>query len=346
MGTSDTGAAMQWIGWDIGGANLKAADGRGFALVRPFPLWQHPHQLAHALAELLAAGPSADALAVTMTGELADCFATKEEGVRTIIRTVQQVAGPRPVRIYLTDGRLVRAAEAVATPLAAAASNWHALARWAARLLPGPTGVLLDVGSTTTDVIPIMAREPAARGHTDPERLAWGELIYTGVQRSPVCGLVGRLPWGERTCGTAQELFATTWDVYLLLGEMAEEPEATETADGRPATRPWAHDRMARMICADRHLVDRGQATAMARAVAEAQLELLARTARPVLNRLPPGDRTAVISGTGEFLARRLLDRLGFCGPVVSLVEKLGPQASRAATAHALAVLAAEGPPP
>ncbi len=54
----------------------------------------------------------------------------------------------------------------------------------------------------------------------------------------------------------------------------------------------------------------------------------------------PPG--RAVISGSGEFLARRLLARLGLDVPIVSLREELGPALSRAATAHALAVLARE----
>jgi hypothetical protein len=37
-----------------------------------------------------------------------------------------------------------------------------------------------------------------------------------------------------------------------------------------------------------------------------------------------------------------LLERLNYAGPVISLTDELGPQVSRCATAHALAVLASE----
>jgi uncharacterized hydantoinase/oxoprolinase family protein len=90
---------------DIGGANLKAADGRGFAASRPFALWRRPGELAEALEELVTAAPAADCLVATMTGELADCYATKAEGVRAIVTALQQAAGARPRLNYLTEGR-------------------------------------------------------------------------------------------------------------------------------------------------------------------------------------------------------------------------------------------------
>ncbi len=83
---------MQWLGLDVGGANLKLADGRGWAATRPFPLWRQPGGLMAALEELLATAPSADGLALTMTGELADCFATKREGVEAILGAVEAAA--------------------------------------------------------------------------------------------------------------------------------------------------------------------------------------------------------------------------------------------------------------
>ena len=63
-----------------------------------------------------------------------------------------------------------------------------------------------------------------------------------------------------------------------------------------------------------------------------------------VLSRLPSPPTTVVISGRGEFLARRVIEQLGLTAKVVSLSAELGPDLSRAATAHAVAVLAREGP--
>ncbi len=150
--------------------------------------------------------------------------------------------------------------------------------------MPGaaPQGIALviDVGSTTCDLVPLRDGQPAARGRTDPERLVWGELVYTGVQRSPISAVARQLPWRGQLCPTAQELFATTWDVYLLLGDLPEEASSAQTADGRPATRRFAHERLARAICADREMVGLDEALEMARAAADAQLSQLAAAPR------------------------------------------------------------------
>ncbi len=335
--------ACRWLALDIGGANLKAADGAGFAVSRPFALWRRSEELPAALAELLAECPSADRLAITMTGELADCFATKAEGVAAILDSVEQAASGLAIHVYLTDGSWASSADAKAQPLRAAASNWHALARFAGRFLPGGTGLVIDVGSTTCDVIPVDNARVAAAGRTDPDRLIAGEMVYTGVQRSPLCAVADRVWWPSRetACPLAEELFATTWDAYLLLGDLPEEPASMHTADGRPATRDYAHDRIARSICADRTMVSLEDAVAMAQAVADAQCRRVADAVTRVVASMATPPAGVVVSGSGEFLARRVLQETGIGAPVVSLATELGPERSRAATAHALAVLAA-----
>src|SRR5688572_22706360 len=119
---------MTWLGLDIGGANLKAADGRGWTRSMPFPLWREPDLLAPALGRLIAEAPATDRLAVTMTGELCDCYRTKAEGVSHILSAVEDAAARRQISVYLVDGRLVSPGEARCLPQLAAASNWHVLA--------------------------------------------------------------------------------------------------------------------------------------------------------------------------------------------------------------------------
>jgi len=327
---------------DIGGANLKLADGKGFSASRPFPLWQQPDRLSAALATMLAEAPAAERLAVTMTGELADCFATKAEGVLTILKAVELAAADRQVAVYLCDGRLVELAVAREETLLTAASNWHVLADFAGRFCGGRLGLLIDIGSTTTDIIPIGPAGPQAVGRTDPERLVAGELVYTGVERSPVCAVVRELSWRGEVCLVAQEVFATTLDAYLLLDELAEDGKDFQTADGRARTKKNARSRLARMICADETMFSQedGQRAAEAIQVAQlAQLEAAAKRVRRQMKSLP---ETIVVSGQGEFLALHLVERLGFDGNIISLTQELGAGVSQAACAHALAVLASE----
>jgi len=329
---------MNVIALDIGGANLKLADGKGFSASRCFPLWKEPARLAEILEALLAVSPNAEVLAVTMTGELADCFATKTEGVCAILDAVEQAASGREVLVYLCDGRLVEPQTARAEALLAGASNWHVLADYARRFCHGKPGFLIDIGSTTSDIVPVGQGGPLALGRTDPERLAAGELVYTGVERSPVCAVVRELSWQGKSCSVAQEVFATTLDAYLLLGELAEDAEDFQTADGRSRTKKNAHGRLARTICADVTMFSHEEAKRAAEAIREAQLQQLLVAAKQVLGRMKSPPETIVISGQGEFLARRLVERMGKDISIVSLAEKIGPEISRSACAHALAI--------
>lgn len=333
---------MHWYGLDVGGANLKLADGALAAHARYFPLWQRPHDLPAALSDLCAAAPPSAGLAVTMTGELADCFSTKAEGVAAIVAAAQVAAAGRPLWFYAVGGIWLSAAEAVAAPLAIAASNWHALARFAGRFAPRGSGLLVDIGSTTSDVIPLNDGRPVAIGATDPQRLLHGELRYTGVERSPLCAVTRTLPWRGGDCPLAQELFATTWDAYLTLGDLPEQPDSAHTADGRPATRAAAHDRLARSICADRSQFDAADALAAARVVAAAQQADIAAAVRGVVARQASRPTAAIVSGSGEFLARRVVEEALPLADVISLTQRLGPELSRCAPAHAVAVLAGE----
>jgi (4-(4-[2-(gamma-L-glutamylamino)ethyl]phenoxymethyl)furan-2-yl)methanamine synthase len=333
---------MDWLAFDIGGANLKAADGCGFALQHAFPLWRDPQRLAAELRTMIAESPPADRLAVTMTGELADCFESKLEGVKAILQSVHEAADGRHTRIYLTDGRLVAPTVVHRDPLAAAASNWHALATFVTRFAPEGNALLIDIGSTTTDIVPIHDGRILAVGRDDLQRLISGELVYAGVSRTPLCGLISTSPYREQLCPVMQEVFATTKDAYLILGELGENTTDQETADHRPATRRAARLRMCRMVGADESQFNMRDAVRMAQHVQEAQLQRYAEAVRQVVARQDSVPDIVILSGEGEFLGRKLLSLLGWEPDVVSMGQRLGPHASRAAPAHALAVLARE----
>jgi probable H4MPT-linked C1 transfer pathway protein len=169
--------------------------------------------------------------------------------------------------------------------------------------------------------------------------------VYTGVERSPICALTPTASWQGKVCPVAQELFATTLDAYLILGEMIEDPHCIHTADRRPATRAAARDRLARMVCADRTMFDEEDALALGASVMTAQLKLIGDALAKVVERMeaPPG--TVIVSGRGEFLAKRAVTQAQLPAPVISLASQLSVEVSRCATAHALAVLAKEGSP-
>jgi (4-(4-[2-(gamma-L-glutamylamino)ethyl]phenoxymethyl)furan-2-yl)methanamine synthase len=338
---NDATAKSNVVALDIGGANLKASDGREFHASRFFPLWKDPLGLTEALRALLATAPRVERYVATMTGELADCFRTKREGVAAICNAAAD-ACEAGLQIYLTDGSFVSPDEAKRRYLEAAASNWHATATLVARNSPAATGILVDCGSTTCDVIPFAGGRVEPVGRTDTDRLASGELVYTGVVRSPVCALATQLPIGEAWAGVAQELFATALDVYLILGDLPEIAENRETADGRPATREYALERLARAICADRETFDLEAARRAAVVVEESQIRLIGAALRRVRDRQSSPTQVVYVCGQGEFLAREVLARIGWHGETRSFADEFGAIASRVGPAFALARLAWE----
>src|SRR5436309_12435376 len=138
---------MKWLALDIGGANIKTADGDGYAQSYAFAMWRDSARLAQQIRTSIYEAPPSDHLAVTMTGELADCFESKDTGIRFILQAVSSGSDNRHARVYLADGRLVSPQVALGAPHLSAASNWHALARFSGRFAPAGSALLIDVGS-------------------------------------------------------------------------------------------------------------------------------------------------------------------------------------------------------
>jgi (4-(4-[2-(gamma-L-glutamylamino)ethyl]phenoxymethyl)furan-2-yl)methanamine synthase len=333
---------MNWLALDIGGANVKVADGRGFARSYTFHLWKDSAGLAHKLRAILAESPAADHLAVTMTGELADCFTSKVDGVRFILDAVARGSDNRHTRVYLVDGRLVSPVVALQMPHLAAASNWRALAQFAGRFAPRGSALLMDVGSTTCDIIPLFDGQPVATGRTDTQRLIAGELIYTGVERSPVCAVISHAPYRGQSCPVTQELFATMLDVYVVLGSLPEDLSSQTTADGRPGTKSAAVARLGRMLAADASEFVEPDALVLAEAAAKAQAAILATAVRQVVAPMASPPEQVILSGHGDFLAISALHEAGVNSPRGSLSQYLDSSVARVGPAHALAVLARE----
>ena len=345
-----------YFGWDIGGAHLKLAsldeDGRLLAVHQSAcPLWQGVAQLEQACAVLATAAMAPQALhAVTMTGELCDVFADRASGVRDILAALRRVLGPRAtIQVYAGEQGWLSPAAAAEAPLAVASANWLALASLVARSVP--QGVLLDIGSTTTDVILLENGVVCCRGRDDAARLASGELLYTGVVRTPLMAICRQVPVQGSWQNIAAEYFATMADVYRLLGVLEEAHDQMATADGRSKDVEASARRVARMLgrdfagaasLADMRGVARHLARVQVREIEDA-LALQASRARAA------GETLAIIgAGAGAFLAAQIAQSSGRVFiPFATLLDldaatatTLGAAAALAAPAVAVAKLA------
>jgi (4-(4-[2-(gamma-L-glutamylamino)ethyl]phenoxymethyl)furan-2-yl)methanamine synthase len=301
------------IGLDIGGVNTKAVwrhGGAVRAVLRPYDVVREPGSLAAVVRGIVAGLGTAPAqlVAVTMTAELSDEFATKREGVAFVLDAVQDaVAGP--VVVLTTAGELVSVREARSRPLDVAAANWVASAM--AVGARHPDALMLDVGSTTADVIPIAAGHVAAAGRCDLDRLLAGELVYTGALRTNLATIAARVPVRGRWCPVASELFAISADVHLILGHLAAEAYVCPTPDGRPASVACARERVARLVCADCEQLAAHEVEAIAAHLHGEQVRQVEAAARQVATRFPDPGIPVVALGSGDFLTRAVAERLG-----------------------------------
>ena len=199
------------IGWDIGGAHLKAArvsEGRVEAVVQAAtPLWLGLDSLEQAFDALRAQLGRADRHAITMTGELCDAFPSRREGVAGLAAIAASRLAPAAPSLYAGRAGFVELGEAASHAADIASANWHASAALVALKLRD--ALFIDIGSTTTDIIPIVAGRVAAVGYSDAERLASGELVYTGMTRSFVMALASRAPFRGAWTPLMNEYFAT-----------------------------------------------------------------------------------------------------------------------------------------
>jgi probable H4MPT-linked C1 transfer pathway protein len=321
------------IGLDIGGANTKLASSDGKIVeLHYLPLWKNT-QLPEVLKEI-AQRLKPEKVAVVMTGELADCFEDKEQGILFIKSCVDSAFGLSKVCYINSRGKFQSETDDVKE---LAAANWAA----SARLIGKEIGdcIFVDMGSTTSDIIPILSGKHKA-GLTDFERLVRSELVYAGTLRTNLAALLGKVKLESGWCRTASELFATTADAYLLLGKIDESMYTCETADGASRSKIDAMRRLARLVCADLSEIREEEIYEIAGQVKEKQISILAEAISEVAEK--NGLKRIAAAGLGEFLIKEAAEKLGF--ECISVSELWGEEISKVFPAYAAARLLARKP--
>lgn len=338
---------MTVIGWDIGGANLKLArlEGERIAEVAqiPCPIKQDRGKFDDALGHALSLVPRASLHAVTMTGELSDVFADRADGVAYLVALMQTATAGQDLRIYAGRAGFLSPEDAVRRVQDVASANWYATAE----LIASRVGeaLLIDIGTTTIDLIPVAANKVASRGYSDGERLTKGELIYAGVVRTPVMAIARGAPFKGRMQGIAAERFATMADVYRITGDLPEDADPYPTPDQHGKTREESAVRLARMLGRDAADATPGEWAAVGQHFAACQFRQIEAAATTLIAREAlSGDAPIVGAGCGRFVAKRLAEQSGRAyldfADLVGVNEATRDMAASCAPAVAVAVLA------
>jgi (4-(4-[2-(gamma-L-glutamylamino)ethyl]phenoxymethyl)furan-2-yl)methanamine synthase len=309
------------IGWDIGGANVKAAwlsqKGIGAAQVRvesrPFEIWREKDRLPVVLEEIyrsLTFGSPPHAQAVTMTAELSDIFKTKREGVLFVLECIRTSFPVQSIHVLGVSGDFSSVNDALLHPPDFAATNWVATVRWIAPKFPNC--LLIDAGSTTTDILTILDGKPCVTGRTDLERLSSGELVFTGALRTNLAAIVQSVPVRGRMCRVASEYFAISGDIHLILGHLQPQEYTCTTPDGQPPSLESARRRLARLVCADSEMISTAEIDEMARYIYCQQIRQIREGMEEVISRSPVHRKHPVLPlGMGAFLGSAAAESIG-----------------------------------
>lgn len=316
IGTGKTGtSARPVIGWDIGGAHVKAArwgEG-GLREVRQWPcaLWQGLPLLDAVLDDAFRHWPDAGNAhhAVTMTGEMVDLFEHREQGVLRLASHLSGRLGP-DMRLFGLDERWIDADRVAACWHTLASANWSASAGVVAACME--QALLVDIGSSTTDLVPVAGGRVLALGRDDAQRLHLGELVYQGVVRTPLCALAQRVSHQGRDYYVMNEWFATTADVYRLTAELDALHDQHPSADGGAKDLAGSCRRLARMIGHDARDASLEAWMEFAREWRARQLALIAPALQAVIQAAGLDASAPMVgAGCGHFLVRDLAASLG-----------------------------------
>jgi probable H4MPT-linked C1 transfer pathway protein len=340
-------AAGTVAGLDVGGVHVKGARAESGRLVDAFqiaaPTTAGLDTLAAALAEARDRLGAVGRYAVTITAELADVFPSRGAGVAALEVLIGRVLPADRTMVYGGRAGFLPLSDAAGHAGDVASANWHATASLVARLLPD--ALLADVGSTTADLIPVAGGRPVGRGYGDAERIAAGELLYTGATRSFVMAIAERVPFAGAWQPLMNEYFASMADVRRLTGELEDGVDQQATADGRGKSVAESRARLARMLGRDADDADEEAWRQVAHYLGERQLRSLHDAAAQVIShgRLA-ADAPVVGAGIGGFLTRALAERLGrrwlAFADLLPAEEPVRAWATRAAPAAAVALLA------
>jgi probable H4MPT-linked C1 transfer pathway protein len=302
------------VGWDLGGAHLKFAllDGAGRVcktMQFPCPLWQGLQHLDSAVAQALKNLNQTAALhALTMTGELTDIFPNRNAGVTTLVEAMNGKLPHASLRVYAGRNGFVTPAQAKQHAGDVASANWLATAELTAKRVR--QALLIDVGSTTTDLVLLNFGTVHARGWNDHERIALDELIYTGVARTPLMAVDSRVPFAGEWQGLMAEQFATMADVYRLTSELPEGADQLPAADGGGKTMQDSARRLARMLGRDLESAPLSSWQRLAHYIADLQQQRLHEACSRLFSLGLVGNEAPLIgTGFGRFVVKKLATR-------------------------------------
>lgn len=277
-----------------------------------------------------------------MTAELSDAFRNKKEGVHFILDSASQSFKNEFNSVLNVRSELISVKKAKANPIEVAGANWVATGWLISQKIKNC--IIIDVGSTSTSIIPINNGKISNKGNTDFEKLMVGELVYTGLIRTNIAAIVQRIPIRKSEVTVSSEFFSQSGDVHLILGNIDKKNYFANTPDDRGKNRIDAMQRLAKVICGDLDIISQSEIYTMAEYIYSKQIEQISDALKKVYLNLKEKNNQEipiVVTGIGKvILAKKAAQLLGL-KKIIDINKIIGNNSYQASPAVGVGIMEA-----
>lgn len=277
-----------------------------------------------------------------MTAELSDAFRNKKEGVHFILDSARQSFKDEFDSVLNVRSELISVKKAKANPIEVAGANWVATGWLISQKIKNC--IIIDVGSTSTSIIPIKNGKISNKGNTDFEKLMVGELVYTGLIRTNIAAIVQRIPIRKSEVTVSSEFFSQSGDVHLILGNVDKKNYVADTPDNRGKNRIDAMQRLAKVICGDLDIINQSEIQTMAEYIYKKQIKQISDALKKVYLNLKEKNNQEipiVVTGIGKvILAKKAAQLLGL-NKIIDINEIIGKNSYQASPAVGVGIMEA-----
>jgi (4-(4-[2-(gamma-L-glutamylamino)ethyl]phenoxymethyl)furan-2-yl)methanamine synthase len=299
---------MLIAGLDIGGVNIKVAvcrieGGEIQVEASSFP-FECAGDAEHVLRRLL--GPAERIVATETVSFSRSQHRTYAEGVGWVCDLLERSFDPTRVRFVAPGFRLVPVADARTSIWSVACRNWIATSYLAVASIPNfENGILVDCGTSSLDVIPVVDGEPLLLDGEEDQvwtRLGTGELTLTGTLLTSVQSLAPTIDIRGRTFATRSNSACLTGHARIVAGEV----RVSETVPGHSddtLSHEASRRALAELVGADASILDEATLQAIAHSILTKQRAQVAQQVRRVIE--------AAERSSGRSLERAILAGLG-----------------------------------
>jgi len=239
-----------YVGLDIGGAHVKAVGidqykKINFIFYEKCPLWKDFVLLEKTLYKLLKYLDSRKAtFGITITAELSDCFVNRTNGAKLIYKLCKKLG----IKFYFFSSKNKNFEKKINFS-DICSMNWLATGEYIKDKIN--EAVVIDFGSTTTDIIIIKNQRIVNRHFSDFDRINNCELIYTGCTRTPLFAIAKKIVVNSNEYNLIPELFSTTADLYRVNKLLNKNLDLFDSADNRSKSKLNSLKRISRNFGVD-----------------------------------------------------------------------------------------------